>query len=221
MFGRDAKLPLDILLPEEDREPAGDSQHWITKHQTSLREAYTTASERLKDAASTRKKMHDQRGRALAEPLRVGERVLLRNHKVRGRNKIQDKWEDKVYKIIERRDNNTYVIDRADGQGGEKVVSQTELQVCPRPLLELHQHYRPAIRRRQGCAAPQESSDEEDDYGEFTIAFQPTNEPATDHDDSDDTSEEEPETPVLRRSTRTTAGQHSNRYNLPRSALQH
>lgn len=222
MFGRDAKLPLDILLPEENREPARDGRSWITKHQTSLQDAYTTASGRLKDAALARKKMHDQRGRAMAEPLRVGERVLLRNHKVKGRNKIQDKWEDKVYKITERRDNNTYMIDRADGQGGAKVVGQAELQVCPRPLLELRQHYRPAIRRQQGCAALQESSDEEDEYGEITIAFQPrANEPATDHDDQDDTSEEEPEAPVLRRSTRTTAGQHSNRYNLPRSSLQH
>lgn len=218
MFGRDAKLPLDILLPEDDSDVSNDSQRWITKHQMSLREAYNTTSKRLNEAASLRKTRHNQKGRPTAEALIVGERVLLRNRKVRGRNKIQDKWQDKVFKIVERRENNTYVVEPADGQGKEKVVSQTELQVCPKPMLE--QRYRPPARQR--CVASQDMSDEEDDIEELTIALQP---PLDAHgsdssDDSDDAPVDEPQAPVQRRSTRTTAGQHSNRYNLPRSVLQ-
>ena len=110
MFGRDAKLPSDILLPDEDQQVTVDNQQWITKHQTRLREAYTTVTQNLKDAATVRKKTHDQTSRALADPLQVGERVLLRNRKMKVRNKIQDKWDSKVYKIVERRDNNTYVV---------------------------------------------------------------------------------------------------------------
>lgn len=225
MFGRDARLPIDILLPEEQREYTEDSPEWITKHQNCLREAYSTATKKMKLASTARKKAHDKRGRAIAEPLRVGERVLLRNRKVRGRNKIQDNWEDQVYKIVERRENNTYVVQRADGQGGDKVVNQAEMQVCPKPMLEVRQRQRPKGGQPARVTEPEDSSDDDDDnIGGLTIAFQPRMHEPADHannNDSDTTSEEEQDAPTLRRSTRTTAGQHSNRYNQPISALRH
>jgi len=57
----------------------------------------------------------------------------------------------------------------------QKAVCYTELQVCPRPLLELRQHYRLAIRQRQGCAVPQESSDKDGIgvFGTATLMFVP------------------------------------------------
>ena len=96
--------------------------------------------------------------------------------------------------------------------------------MCPRPMLELRGRHTQAQRPRQRCTASPESSDEEDDIGGVTITLQPMMEqdqPPTTDDESDDESAEELEAPAPRRSTRTTAGQHSNLYNLPRSALQH
>ena len=166
-----------------------------------------------------RKKIHNQKGKATANPLTVGERVFLRNHKVRGRNKIQDKYESQVYKIVERRENNTYVIQRADGQGTDKVVSQAALQVCPKPMLENHEPNRKAHRQRRRFPVPVQSSEEESDIEEVTLAFQPAEKhPALDGLNDGDSPSEDREPPLIRCSTRATAGKHSNLYNLPRSA---
>ena len=48
MFGRDAKLPLDILLPGDNNDEEKGSSPWIAKHQASLREAYINTGKRLK-----------------------------------------------------------------------------------------------------------------------------------------------------------------------------
>jgi len=148
----------------------------------------------------------------------VGERVFLRNHKARGRNKIQDRYESQVYKIIERRENKTYIVQRADGRGANKVVSRAELQECPKPMLENLKQQRRVHRQRQSPPMLEESSGEEDDIRELALAFQPLDNPMIpDGNPNDDIITEEQEPPELRRSTRTTAGQHSSPYNLPRS----
>jgi len=56
MLGRDARLPLDILLPEDDRDPEVDSSPWIANHQATLQEAYNNANKRLEHVASMRKR---------------------------------------------------------------------------------------------------------------------------------------------------------------------
>jgi hypothetical protein len=105
MFARDAKLPLDILLPSDSAKE--DNQLWITAHQQRLRAAHTAAGERLKEAAASRRKRHNKGGKPMAAPIPVGERVLKRNRNVRGRNKIQDNWESQLYKVVEQRGNGT------------------------------------------------------------------------------------------------------------------
>ena len=73
-------------------------------------------------------------------------------------------------------------------------------------------------RQRQSPPMLEESSEEEDDIQELALAFQPLDNPMIpDGHPNDDIISEEEEPPELRRSTRTTAGQHSNPYNLPRS----
>jgi hypothetical protein len=56
------------------------------------------AQGRLKAAAERRKRLYDQHVRDV--PLREGQLVYLRNHGVRGRHKIQDRWSSVVYQIV-------------------------------------------------------------------------------------------------------------------------
>ena len=56
----------------------------------------------------------------------IGTRVLLRNHPS-GRNKIQDHWDSTPYRVLDRLQDNVYVIKLADGTGPAKNVTRKEI----------------------------------------------------------------------------------------------
>ena len=123
MFGRDPKLPIDILLGRHQ-----ENDDWVTSHARVLKDAYRKAGERIEREAKSRKERYDTH--AIAGPLRVGEQVLLRMHAFRGRHKIADKWNSSAYKIVGHVDGrNVYRVERADGTGGGKTVNRVDLKV--------------------------------------------------------------------------------------------
>lgn len=215
MFGRDPRLPIDRLV-QADELPRDEGRNWITRHQEELRDAQNKAAERLKEEAAARKRIFDRNRRTDPMPIAVGSRVLIRNRTVKGRNKIQDRWSSKAYKIVESLENNRYVIEPADGHGQTKVVNRAELQVCPLviPQVQPQQQMR---RRQRNTTQPEESSD--DEYPDVTIEVTPYQQQhPTDEDDEDDSGNSDSEDSErsaeledvpLRHSTRTTAGCHS------------
>ena len=121
------------------------------------------------------------------------------------------------------------MIEPADGHGSTRVVNRAELQVCPSSIL---QKTSVKARKRQVPVTPQHPSSHDDDsYPGVAIEFAPPPVHAEYDDaadvsnsDSDESIADEPEADdelSLRRSTRSTAGHHSNRYRLPMSALKH
>ena len=98
MFGRESRLPIDVLLGVEDSSAAEEG--WVLQHQRRLHDAYRLAHVRLVSHADERKVRHDRQAREL--PLAAGEHVYLRNHGVRGRNKIQDSWRRTPYRVVAR-----------------------------------------------------------------------------------------------------------------------
>ncbi|XP_056314361.1 retrovirus-related Pol polyprotein from transposon 412 [Danio aesculapii] len=98
MFGQEPRLPIDFLLGRV-REPLAGSVHgWIVEQQDRLQVAFEGARERLGAAADRRKARHDLQVREA--PLKEGQLVYLRDHGVRGRCKIQDLWSSVVYQIL-------------------------------------------------------------------------------------------------------------------------
>jgi hypothetical protein len=224
MFGRDPRLPIDRLIEEEETIDRPDN--WVTRHTEELREAHQRAAERLASKAEARQQQYNKSKRTKEDIIAVGTRVLTRNRGVKGRNKIQDRWSDQVYKVVEQRENGTYVIELADGHGKERLVNRAELQICPPTVLQPVRRIRPAQRR----PAVQPGSSDDDTDQELAIDIVPPprafSDPEPVHnsganssdggsEDSEDTEDELP----LRRSTRATAGIHGNRFNLPRSVL--
>ena len=129
MFGRDNRLPIDVLLGGEDSSMAEDA--CVPQHHRRLREAFERASTQMLDHSDQRKVLHDQRAREL--PLAAGERVYLRNHGVRGRNKIQDAWKATPYRVVSRQGaNDVYVVEPADGCGEPRTVNRANLRLCVR-----------------------------------------------------------------------------------------
>ena len=83
----------------------------------------------LKQHADERKQTYDRR--TLDLPLAVGDRVYLRNRQVRGRNKIQDVWDNAVYKVVCRQGvNHVYTVEHEDGRGATKTINRADIRVC-------------------------------------------------------------------------------------------
>lgn len=229
MFGRDPRLPINQLVELEETQGHQPSS-WITKHQTELRDAHQRVAVRLAKEADTRKQRYDRHSRTKPSPIEVGHRVLIRDRALRGRNKIQDRWSTRVHKVVEQLDNGAYVIEPADGHGSTRVVNRAELQVCPSSVL---QRTPGAARRQRVPREPQQADSSDDDsHPGLAIDIAPPRvaaEPDVDVMSSDGNSDgsiaddsgtnDELSVRPVRRSTRTTAGHHSNRYNLPKSVL--
>ena len=79
LFGRNHKLPVDIIL-REHQEPTNEQPNYnnfIQTWKTRMKEAFKIAEENPKKRTSTDKRKRDLK--ATLEPLEVGGRVLVRN----------------------------------------------------------------------------------------------------------------------------------------------
>ena len=207
IFGREPRRMSHICV-EEDSDVNPDD--WISIHQRKLQDAYKVVQERMKSAASKRKLVFDKK--AKSDELSVGSQVYLRNRSVKGRNKIQDAYRPEVYKITKKADEkDVYLIEPLDGFGVTKWVNRAELKrCCPQgemPGRNQTKVKKLARNRRRYVSQSSDSSESERDW--VIIRREPID---------SDLSDGVHVSPAVRRSTRSTAGHHSNPYNQPRSA---
>ena len=128
-FGQEPKLPIDQLLgstkedEEERRDPTTD---WVVEQHRRLSTAFQKANESLEKRADYRKQHHDQK--AGPTDLEIGALVHIRSHPL-GRNKIQDKWGDVPYKVVDRPNPNghVYVVEPLVGIGQPKSYHRNQL----------------------------------------------------------------------------------------------
>ncbi len=90
-FGREPQLPIDLYLNTNQDDDVGVPVHeYVCDHYRRLVEVFAKASSNLERKARERKERHDRKSEDTG--LAIGTRVLLKNHSVRGRAKIQDVW---------------------------------------------------------------------------------------------------------------------------------
>ncbi|KAJ8409316.1 hypothetical protein AAFF_G00235140 [Aldrovandia affinis] len=138
MFGQEPQLPIDFLLGRVGEPTEGRVDHWVQEHQRRLQTAFDGARVRLKVAAERRKERQDQLVRGV--DLKEDQLVYLRDHSVRGRNKIQDLWSSTVHKILKapQQGGPVYTIAPVDALEQVKHVHRTMLKAVPGNLTASH-----------------------------------------------------------------------------------
>uniref|UniRef100_A0A3B3Y6Z9 Integrase catalytic domain-containing protein n=1 Tax=Poecilia mexicana TaxID=48701 RepID=A0A3B3Y6Z9_9TELE len=98
MFGRQPRLPVDLAfgLPVSEKTSTSHSQY-VEKLKSHLKESYKIATENSEKVMWKNKLRFDKQ--VTAAELSVGDRVLVRNVKLRGKHKLADRWESDVYII--------------------------------------------------------------------------------------------------------------------------
>lgn len=122
MFGQEPRLPVDFLLGRVHEPVGGNIHEWIQEHQTRLQLAFEGATERLRVAAERRK--HNQ-------PLKLGQLVWLRDFAARGRHKLRDLYGPLQYRVLKvpRDGGSVYTIAPVDEPTKARQVNRALLKV--------------------------------------------------------------------------------------------
>ena len=104
MFRRQPRLPIDIAfgLPVTNKPPLSHSLY-VKKLKSHLEESYQVAITNSRKTAQKNKKRFDKVIRE--STLDVGDRVLVRNLRLRTKHKLADKCEPTIYVITKKREN--------------------------------------------------------------------------------------------------------------------
>ncbi|KAK7877074.1 hypothetical protein WMY93_032212 [Mugilogobius chulae] len=101
MFGRSPRLPIDLAFGLSVREPQHKTHsEYVANLKSRLQESYQIASRNAAKNAERNKQRFDQR--VTTSVLEPGDRVLVRNVRIRGKHKLSDKWEDTVYVVVKK-----------------------------------------------------------------------------------------------------------------------
>ncbi len=184
MFGRQAKLPLDLVFginPPGER-PRTHSEY-VKKLLEHLQESYELAAENSRKMSEKNKARFDLKVRA-AE-LMPGDRVLVRNLSVRGKHKLADRWEKMVHTVVKRSSNGpVYVVKLEKSNGPHRTLHRELLLPCgflpaspenQMPGTNLTANRKRKMRTRantevrEGVECEEQSSDEEGGYFQIPI----------------------------------------------------
>lgn len=237
MFGVSPQLPLDFLLGVDTSCPSTSSlDDWVLQHQEQLQVTRDLARKNLEEAAEYRQQSHNQQVRDLG--FKEGQLVYLKDHRHRGRHKIQDVWSPVLYQVVRApaEPGGPYTVTLADGTGNVKQVNRFEMRASQLDALPCAPDV-PQPSSRPSCLESNSTSSAEDTLvwidevdprqmplipevpqpAPSAVLSTPADEDETDGDPNPSCDQEE--APQLRRTQRTTAGQHTNPYNLPRSVV--
>lgn len=135
MFGRHAKLPLDMMLGSGDSF-SGTVGSWVHHHHNRLLTAYKQAQAQAQKSQMVQKRGFDRRVKGA--PLLPGQRVLVLNKRSRVRGKLENKWEADPYVIVSQPnpDLPVFVVKPETSLGEERVLHRNMLSPCMFKVLE-------------------------------------------------------------------------------------
>ncbi len=149
MFGRQPRLPLDIAFGLLNDEPCHSHSKYVTSLKSRLEESYKLALENSRKVAKQNKKRFDRN--VVASVLEVGDRVLVRNVRLRGKQKLSDKWEPNVYVVLKKAQNvPVYTVCPEGKDGPIRTLHRDLLLPCGfLPSVELEETTLPSVRPKR------------------------------------------------------------------------
>lgn len=100
MFGRQPRLPIDLAfgLPVDGQTESHSK--YVQDLKSRLEESYKVATENANKVAGRNKKRYDKH--VVNSTIEVGDRVLVKNVRLKGKHKLADKWETEVYVVTKK-----------------------------------------------------------------------------------------------------------------------
>ncbi|KAK7159830.1 hypothetical protein R3I94_005997 [Phoxinus phoxinus] len=163
MFGRLPRLPVDLAFGLPAESPAKSHSQYVKDLKERLQESYEIAKKNSAKIAMRNKGRFDKR--VVDSTLEEGDRVLVRNVRLRGKHKLADKWEQGVQEVVRRAGDLPVYTVRPVGQSGPLRTLHRDL-LLPCGFLQPSQHEKqPKQRvrrpRTRACADDNDSQEPE------------------------------------------------------------
>ena len=120
MFGRNPRLPVDLVFRRKEENNEESYPDYIKGLKGQLEYAYSLAAANVAKSQEYQQASYNQKVRGTS--LQWGDRVLVRNVGLRGKQKLADKWQDDVYVVVDRPnpDMPVYRVEPEDRRRGRK-----------------------------------------------------------------------------------------------------
>lgn len=197
MFGRQPRLPVDLAFGLPVNHQPGSHSQYVRNLKSQLEDSHRVATENAKKTANRNKARFDKY--VVDSTLKEGDRVLVRNVRLRGKHKLADRWETDMYVVLRQSgDIPVYVVRPETRDGPQRTLHRDLLLPCgflPVTPVESETNTPKAVRRPRTRQHPKnDSSDGADgdesqsDSEEYhydghrnlrveTLGFDPTPEP--------------------------------------------
>lgn len=129
MFGRQPRLPVDLAFGLPVNHAPGSHSQYVRNLKSQLEGSYRVATENAKKMADRNKARFDRH--VVDSTLREGDRVLVRNVRLRGKHKLADRWESDVYVVLRQSgDVPVYVVRPEMREGPQRTLHRDLLLPC-------------------------------------------------------------------------------------------
>ncbi|KAK5898981.1 hypothetical protein CesoFtcFv8_008505 [Champsocephalus esox] len=134
LFGRHARLPVDLCVGVVPPQKKGTINGWVRTHHQTLLEVYSWVRAHTKQRQNWDQARYDKKAHAI--PLFPGGRVLIRNFRRRARGKLEPHWVPSPDVVVSqvRPGHPMYSIRPEGKEGLIRTMHRTNLRPCPAGL---------------------------------------------------------------------------------------
>ena len=127
LFGREPRLPIDLILPRHETTSKTSYSGYIAALRKRMKYAHGVVEDRIKRKGETRKEWYNKKVRGAT--LIPGDQVLLRRLGLQGKNKLADRWEEEVFVVTSQPNTSipVFTIRQLDGNGRSRTVHRNLL----------------------------------------------------------------------------------------------